>query len=76
MYTYILIIIIKIFTFAVADTISFNQSVYDADEENELIRIVLILTNPLPNNTMVQVISSNINATGRLIHLCTFMNQC
>ena len=53
----------------VADTISFNQSVYDADEENESIEIVLVLTNPLPNNTVVQVIGSNINTTGRLISI-------
>ena len=59
--------------FVIADTISFNQSVYNADEENELVPIVIVLTNPLPNNTVVQLISSNINATGRLISLCTFM---
>lgn len=50
---------------AIADTVSFNQSVYTADEENESIQIVLVLTSALPNDTEVQVISSNINTTGR-----------
>ena len=50
---------------AIADTVSFNQSVYTADEENESIQIVLVLTSALPNDTVVQVISSNINTTGR-----------
>ena len=65
-------IVLRCSRLLIADTISFNQSVYDADEENELIQIVLVLTNPLPNNTVVQVISSNINATGKLISICTF----
>jgi len=50
---------------AIADTVSFNQSVYTADEENESIQIVLVLTSALPNDTVVQIISSNINTTGR-----------
>ena len=53
------------FNFPIADTVSFNQSVYTADEENESIQIVLVLTSALPNDTVVQVISSNIDTTGR-----------
>ena len=49
----------------IADAVSFNQSVYTADEENGSIQIVLALTSALPNDTVVQVISSNINATGK-----------
>ena len=72
MHAYYSYSILKCSCLLIADTISFNQSVYDADEENKLIQIVLILTNPLPNNTVVQVISNNINATGKLISICIF----
>ena len=72
MHAYYSYSILKCSRLLIADTISFNQSVYDADEENKLIQIVLVLTNPLPNNTVIQVISNNINATGRLISMCTF----
>ena len=49
----------------IADTVSFNQSVYTADEEDGSIQIVLVLTSALPYDIVVQVISSNINTTGR-----------
>ena len=52
------------FLFPTASTISFNQLVFDADEENGSVQIVLVLVAPIPNNTTVQVISNNINATG------------
>ena len=53
-----------IFKFPIADVVSFDQSVYTADEENGSIQIVLVLTSVLPNDTVIQVISSNINTTG------------
>jgi len=55
---------LKCFNFSTANTISFSQSVYNADEQNEIIQAELVLSNSLPNNTVVQVISNNINATG------------
>ena len=50
--------------FPTANIISFNQTAYDADEENESVQIVFILSGPLTNDTTMQVISNNINATG------------
>ena len=52
------------FHFPAANTVSFSQSVFDADEENEIVQIVLVLSGSLSNNIIVQVVSSNINATG------------
>ena len=49
---------------SVANTVSFNQSVYNVDEDNESVQIVLVLSSSLPNDTIVQVISDAINATG------------
>ena len=53
-----------IFYFPAANTVSFSQSVFDADEESEIVQIVLVLGSSLSNNIIVQVVSSNINATG------------
>ena len=52
------------FSFPAAHTIVFNQSVYNVDEENEFIEVELVLSSSLPNDTVVQVINNNINATG------------
>ena len=49
---------------SIANTVSFNQSVYNVDEENEFVQITLVLSSSLPNDTIVQVISDTINATG------------
>ena len=54
--------------FPTANTVSFNQSVYNVNEENEVIQIVLVLSSSLPNDTAVQVISNNINATGMYVN--------
>ena len=48
----------------VANTVSFNQSFYNVSEENEFVQIALVLSSSLPNDTIVQVISNAINATG------------
>ena len=50
--------------FFVANTVSFNQSVYNVNEENKFVQIALVLSSSLPNDTIVQVISDTINATG------------
>ena len=58
---------VKIMTllfFFVANTVSFNQSVYNVNEENKFVQIALVLSSSLPNDTIVQVISDTINATG------------
>jgi len=52
-----------VFSFPAAHTIVFNQSVYNV-EENEFIEVELVLSSSLPNDTVVQVINNNINATG------------
>ena len=52
-----------------ADTISFNQSMYFVEEENESVQIVLVLSAPLPNIITVQVISSNLNTTGMYVNV-------
>ena len=64
MVLYVRMIVSFIFKFPIADVVSFDQSVYTADEENGSIQIVLVLTSVLPNDTVIQVISSNINTTG------------
>ena len=67
MYSYVHKIITLFFS-SVADTVSFNQSVYNVDEENEIVQIVLVLSSSLPNDTIVQVISDAINATGKYVY--------
>ena len=49
---------------SVANTVSFNESVYNVNEENKFVQITLVLSSSLPNDTIVQVISDTINATG------------
>ena len=49
---------------SLANTVSFNQSVYNVDEDNEFVQVTLVLSSSLPNDTIVQVISDTINATG------------
>ena len=56
--------IIVLFFSPIANTVSFNQSVYNVDEENEFVQITLVLSSSLPNDTIVQVIIDAINATG------------
>ena len=60
MYVIIMILLYS----SLANTVSFNQSVYNVDEENEFVQITLVLSSSLPNDTIVQVISDDINATG------------
>ena len=67
MYSYVHKIITLFFS-SLADTVSFNQSVYNVDEENEIVQIVLVLSSSLPNDTIVQVISDAINATGKYVY--------
>ena len=53
---------------SVANTVSFNQSVYNVNEENKFVQVTLVLSSSLPNDTIVQVISDTINATGMKVH--------
>ena len=56
--------LLKCFDYSAANTVSFSQSVYNADEQNETVQVELVLSSSLPNDTIVQIISNNINATG------------
>ena len=58
------VIIMKLLFSSLANTVSFNQSVYNVDEDNEFVQVTLVLSSSLPNDTIVQVISDDINATG------------
>ena len=46
-------------------TVRFDQSGYSVDEDDGLVRLALVLSNPLENDVSVQVNETNGSATGK-----------
>ena len=49
-------------------TVSFEQSTYNVNEDNGLTQLILVLSNPLSTDTIVQVNNSNGSATGKYLN--------
>ena len=57
-----------------AATVSFEQLTYTADEDDEKIELVLVLSNPSSSVITVQVLSTDGSATGKQLTIsCTIM---
>jgi len=54
--------------------INFSQSMYNVDEDNGVIEIQLIFSNPSSIDVTVEVNSKEINATSKYVHTNTFNN--
>ena len=54
----------RLLPFYVAPTITFNQSTYTINEDDGLVTIVLILSNPSTTDITVQVLTTDGSATG------------
>ena len=53
----------------VAVSVSFNQSTYIINENDQLVQPVLVLNNSLATDITVQVMTSDITATGEYINI-------
>ena len=53
-----------IYLFILAITISFNETKYKINEDSKVVQPVLVLSNPLPIDTTVQVRDKVVHATG------------
>ena len=53
--------------------LSFNQTMYSIDEDATIVQPTLVLSKPLYTNITVEVISNDINATGKF--LCKYNTQ-
>ena len=57
-----------------AATVSFEQLTYTADEDDEKIELVLVLSNPSSSVITVQVFSTDGSATGKQLTIsCTII---
>ena len=46
-------------------TVSFNHSTYSVSENDTMLRTILVLSNPSSTAITIQVLSSDINTTGK-----------
>ena len=59
------IVYINVFVLSTAASIKFNQSIYSVNEDNGLLQPVLTLSDPLPINVNIQVLSIENSATSK-----------
>ena len=46
---------------------SFNQSAYNVNEDDRLVRIVLVLSHPVSTDTTITVSTTDISAKGKVL---------
>ena len=56
----------KYFTLYIVATLDFDQSVYSVDEDNGVVQVILLLSNPSSSDITVQVFTTDGSATGNL----------
>ena len=56
----------KYFTLYIVATLDFDQSVYSVDENNGVVQVTVVLSNPSSSDITVQVFTTDGSATGNL----------